>query len=135
MTKRKALFSSSIFGLLFCNAGTRRFIGRQLTFVGHEGEEQVYTDSMFCCSPNVVRTMVAFAQECPGLYGEETCIYGDFLASMGTLPADEKLYWREISVTSAVKRRIAEYFQDTRLDILVLEKSRFYHLGTMPECK
>lgn len=91
---------------------------------------------MFCCGPDVVKKMVAFAQECSSdLYKEETCIYGDFLACMGTRPAEEKLYWREISATSAIKRRIAEYFQETRLDILVLEKSRFYHLGTMPECK
>lgn len=34
-----------------------------------------------------------------------------------------------------VKRNIASHFGETPLNILVLERSHFYHLGTMPECK
>lgn len=88
---------------------------------------------MFCCGPDLVRKMVAFAHDCADLYTTETCIYGDFLACMGT--AEEKLYFQEISSSSVVKQSIANTFSRTPLDILVLEQSRFHHLGTMPECK
>lgn len=89
---------------------------------------------MFWCGPALVKQMIAFAKSCQGLYETETCIYGDFLACMGTRPAEEKLYWQEISVASQLKRNIASHFQATHLEILVLEQSCFYHLGTMSEC-
>ena len=88
---------------------------------------------MFWCGPGTVRKMVTFAEECEDLYRCETCIYGDFLACMGSRPTKEKLYWKNIS--STIKREIASHFGETSLDILILEQSHFYHLGTMPECK
>jgi hypothetical protein len=114
-----------------------RFIAlyKKIFSEGHNEEERVYTDSMFWCGPGLVRKMVAFAEECEDLYRNETCIYGDFLACMGSRPAEQKLYWKNVSNSSAIKRKIASNFGDTSLNILILERSHFYHLGTMPECK
>lgn len=95
----------------------------------------MYTDGMFWCGPALVKQMVAFAEECDELYREESCIYGDFLACMGTLPVEEKMYCRETSIASTLKRNISSRFQSTRLEVVVLERSHFYHLGTMPECE
>ncbi|XP_057377678.1 fucose-1-phosphate guanylyltransferase-like [Daphnia carinata] len=97
------------------------------------GEERVYTDSMFWCGPGLVKKMVTFAQENSDLYSTETCIYGDFLACMGSRPAEEKLYLKSTSVSSTIKGKIASHFGETPLNIMVLERSKFYHLGTMPE--
>lgn len=77
--------------------------------------------------------MVAFALENEDIYKSETCIYGDFLACMGSRSSEEKLYWKNI--TPSIKHDIASRFSETPLNILVLEQSYFYHLGTMPECK
>ena len=90
---------------------------------------------MFWCGTGLVRKMVAFAEECEDLYCNETCIYGDFLACMGSCPTEEKIYWKNISTASTIKQKIASHFGETSLNILVLERSHFYHLGTMPECK
>ncbi len=100
-----------------------------------DDEERVYTDSMFWCGPDLVKKMMAFATECKDLYSVETCIYGDFLACMGARPVEQKLYLRTMSTASPLKQKIANYFGETPLSILVLERSHFYHLGTMPECK
>ena len=104
-------------------------------FFSYAEKQHVYTDSMFCCGPGLVRNMVDFARECDDLYQNETCIYGDFLACMGTRPVEEKLYFQEVMSSSVVKRSIAIRFHSTPINILVLEQSRFHHLGTMPECK
>lgn len=93
----------------------------------------MYTDSMFWCGPGLVRKMVSFALENEDLYKSETCIYGDFLACMGSRSSEEKIYWK--NTTPSIKRDIASRFGETPLNIIVLEKSSFYHLGTMPECK
>lgn len=90
---------------------------------------------MFWCKPKLVRKMVRFALECGDLYSTETCIYGDFLACMGTRPNEEKRYMHNLANVAPIKRKIADYFGRTPLNVLVLESSHFYHLGTMPECK
>lgn len=95
----------------------------------------MYTDSMFWCGPELVKKMVTFAEENGDLYRTETCIYGDFLACMGSRPAEEKLYLKSTSDSSTIKGKIASHFGETPLNIMVLEQSHFYHLGTMPECK
>lgn len=96
----------------------------------------MYTDSMFFCAPPLVKKMVAFVRErSKDIYSEETCIYGDFLACMGTRPEQNKLYFEKVCSSSEIKRGVAERFCHTNLKILVLHQSRFIHLGTMPECK
>lgn len=89
---------------------------------------------MFWCRPALVRKMVGFALECDDLYTTETCIYGDFLACMGTCPTENKLYWNNLTNSTTAKRKIANQFGTTPLHIMILENSHFYHLGTMPEC-
>lgn len=106
-----------------------------LSLLKDDGEEKVYTDSMFWCRPKLVSKMVRFALECEDLYSTETCIYGDFLACMGTCPIEEKRYMNNLTNLNPIKRKIAEFFGETPLNVLVLESSHFYHLGTMPECK
>lgn len=100
-----------------------------------DGEEPVvYTDSMFWCGPNLVKSMVQFAEENKDeLYKTETCIYGDFLASMGTCKPEEKLFWKKTSADASINMKMATHFQNSPLSILILEKSKFFHLGTMPE--
>ena len=98
-----------------------------------EGEELVYTDSMFWCSPGMMRELVKFAVEYPDIYSTETCIYGDFLACMGQRPAREKIYCTKIAQTCPVKREIVRRFENNPLEVIVIEKSKFYHLGTMQE--
>lgn len=88
---------------------------------------------MFWCRPKLVQKMVTFALESADLYNTETCIYGNFLASMGTRSTKDKLYWN--TITPGIKYKIATHFADTPISTIVLERSRFYHLGTMPECK
>ena len=97
-------------------------------------EKFVYTDSMFWCGPDLVKSMVEFAEQTKDeLYQTETCIYGDFLACMGTCKSEEKLFWKKTSMAAPMKTKMANHFQSTPLSILVLEKSKFYHIGTMSE--
>jgi len=94
----------------------------------------VYTDSMFWCGPDLVKKMVQFAEEHKDdLYRTETCIYGDFLVCMGTRQTEEKLFWGKLPPSGSIKRKIADSFHSSPLSVLVLEKSKFYHLGTMSE--
>lgn len=88
---------------------------------------------MFWCGPDLVKKMVKFSKECRDIYLTETCIFGDFLACMGSRPAKDKFYLQKISCNSKIKQDIAANFQDTPLNIVVLEKSKFFHLGTMEE--
>ena len=90
---------------------------------------------MFWCGPNLVKKMLAFAEECEDLYSVETCIYGDFLACMGSRPSERKLYFETISAVSPIKKKIGYYFGETPFNVLVLDSSSFFHLGTMPECE
>lgn len=76
-----------------------------------------------------------FAHEHDDLYRIETCIYGDFLACMGIRSVEEKWYSKSLPLGSTVKQIIANTFGATPIKILVLQQSKFYHLGTMPECK
>lgn len=102
--------------------------------VATSGEQYAYTDSMFFCYPELVKKMSAFAREHgKELYSEETCIYGDFLACMGSRSEEDKLYYKRS--LSTVKQTIADRFSRTKAQVLVLHHSRFIHLGTMPECK
>ena len=55
------------------------------------------------------------------------------MACMGSRKREEKLYWKKISAAAPIKTKIANHFQCSPLSVLVLEKSKFYHIGTMPE--
>ena len=109
---------------------------RELFLISGEDNQEtvVYTDSMFWCGPDLVKSMLEFAEQNKDeLYKTETCIYGDFMACMGSRKREEKLYWKKISAAAPIKTKIANHFQCSPLSVLVLEKSKFYHIGTMPE--
>ena len=102
-------------------------------FSSGEADQRVYTDSMFWCGPEIVQQLLEFVKDFRDIYKAEVCIYGDFLACMGTRPSDEKIYTTRVATTSPVKAEMSRKFQNAPLEIIVLEQSKFYHLGTMQE--
>ncbi|XP_062047532.1 fucose-1-phosphate guanylyltransferase [Lepus europaeus] len=99
--------------------------------------EYVYTDSLFYMDHQSAKKLLAFYEE----IGELNCeidAYGDFLQALG--PGATVEYTRNTSnVTKEeselvdVRQRIFHFLKGTPLNVVVLNNSKFYHLGTTEE--
>ncbi|XP_036612535.1 fucose-1-phosphate guanylyltransferase [Trichosurus vulpecula] len=97
----------------------------------------VYTDSLFYMDHNSARKLLAFYQQ----LGALTCeidAYGDFLQALG--PGATMEYTkntanvtREESGLVKMREKIFHLLQGTPLNVVALNNSKFYHIGTTRE--
>ena len=105
-----------------------------------EGEPQefVYTDSFFFFDHGVSKKLMKFFME-DGPLECEIDSYGDFLQALG--PRATKEYTKDVKNVATVESKLVEtrekvfnLLKDTPLNIVLLNASKFYHLGTVREC-
>lgn len=103
----------------------------------HLDSEYVYTDSLFYMDHNSAKKLLAFYEEI-GTLNCEIDAYGDFLQALG--PGATVEYTRNISdVTKKeselldIRHRIFHLLKGTSLNVVVLNNSKFYHIGTTEE--
>ena len=99
--------------------------------------EFVYTDSVYYMSWSTAKGLHDFAEEMKPIDCEIDA-YGDFLQALG--PQASGAYTRNVAnVTRETKSlvdkrtRIFNFLQGTPLHVLVLNESKFYHIGTTAE--
>ncbi len=107
---------------------------------GGDSEEFVYTDSAFFFSASVARRLLEFYEkESPILY--ELDCYGDFLQPLGKdASADYVTDLSRVSLVdcsaddmSAIRKRLFHALRNFDIRAVVIQNSKFYHLGTLPE--
>ncbi|XP_056388708.1 fucose-1-phosphate guanylyltransferase isoform X2 [Hyla sarda] len=99
--------------------------------------EVVYTDSLFYMDHSTVKVLLGFYEE----LGNITCeidAYGDFLQALG--PDATLDYTENTANVSKVESQLGEvrrniYFllRGTEFTVIVLNNSKFYHIGTLQE--
>ncbi|XP_004369120.1 fucose-1-phosphate guanylyltransferase isoform X1 [Trichechus manatus latirostris] len=99
--------------------------------------EYVYTDSLFYMDHKSAKKLLAFYEKI-GTLNCEIDAYGDFLQALG--PGATMEYTRNTSnVTKEeselidMRQRIFHLLKGTSLNVVVLNNSRFYHIGTTEE--
>ncbi|XP_043316896.1 fucose-1-phosphate guanylyltransferase isoform X1 [Cervus elaphus] len=99
--------------------------------------EYVYTDSLFYMDHKTARKLLAFYEQIGTLHCEIDA-YGDFLQALG--PGATVEYTKNtLNVTKEeselvdMRQRIFHLLKGTPLNVVVLNNSKFYHIGTTKE--
>ncbi|XP_053360784.1 fucose-1-phosphate guanylyltransferase [Clarias gariepinus] len=100
-------------------------------------DEMVYTDSTYYISHGTVETLMDLFREIGPLKCEIDA-YGDFLQSLGTRSTAEYTDNAENDTKNEkdlmeVRKKIFHHLRGKQLNVIILNKSKFYHLGTMDE--
>lgn len=102
-----------------------------------KGSEYVYTDSVFYMDQSTAGRLLAFYKQL-GTLGCEIDAYGDFLQALG--PGATQDYTevtsnvtKEESRLVEVRQKLHSLLKGTALNVVVLNNSKFYHLGTTQE--
>ncbi|NXC89958.1 FPGT guanylyltransferase, partial [Cercotrichas coryphoeus] len=115
-----------------------RGAGPQLGCPGSQGGSQcVYTDSVFYMHHGTARQLLLFYKQV-GTLCCEIDAYGDFLQALGPGATPEytrntRNVCREGSGLVAVRQQLYSLLQGTALNVIVLNNSQFYHIGTAQE--
>lgn len=102
-----------------------------------QDDEVVYTDSTYYISYGTVETLLVLFREIGPLRCEIDA-YGDFLQSLGTsataeyINNTENVMKKEKDLVEA-RKKIFEHLRGTKLNVVILNESKFYHLGTIEE--
>ncbi|XP_009071120.1 PREDICTED: fucose-1-phosphate guanylyltransferase, partial [Acanthisitta chloris] len=99
--------------------------------------ECVYTDSVFYMDHSTAKQLLMFYKQM-GTLRCEIDAYGDFLQALGPgATPDHTKYTsnisREDSGLVAVRQKLYSLLQGTALNVIVLNNSQFYHIGTTQE--
>lgn len=118
------------------NVSLQDFARSDNTFIKLDGE-YVYTDSLFYMDHKSARKLLAFYEKV-GTLNCEIDAYGDFLQALG--PGATVEYTRNTShVTKEgselvdMRQRVFHLLKGTSLNVIVLNNSKFYHIGTIEE--
>ena len=102
-----------------------------------DGAESVYSDSAFWLHAPTSNKLVKMYEEI-GSLDSESCIYGDFLTCLGQ--REDKYHvvqlYKELNNNkdaSDIRRKFNDKVGSTKLTVLSLHQSKFYHLGTTAE--
>ncbi|NXP03258.1 FPGT guanylyltransferase, partial [Thinocorus orbignyianus] len=102
-----------------------------------EGSECVYTDSVFYMDHSTAERLLAFYKQM-GTLCCEIDAYGDFLQALG--PGATPDYTKPTSNTTKeesqlveVRQKLYSLLKGTALNVIVLNNSKFYHIGTTQE--
>ncbi|XP_008941578.1 PREDICTED: fucose-1-phosphate guanylyltransferase, partial [Merops nubicus] len=101
------------------------------------GSECVYTDSVFYMDQSTARRLLRFYQEL-GTLCCEIDAYGDFLPALGRGAAgDDAEQASEVAKEeprlAEVRQKLRSLLRGTALHVIVLNNSKFYHIGTTQE--
>jgi len=91
-------------------------------------DDIVWTDSAYWINRKLVLAFIALAKESEGWKSMETSIYSDFMTKQGTEPDQDK------NDSQGFLAKVCEVMMGTKLAVLALSGSTFYHLGTSAEC-
>ncbi|XP_010219673.1 PREDICTED: fucose-1-phosphate guanylyltransferase, partial [Tinamus guttatus] len=101
------------------------------------GSEYVYTDSIFYIDHSTAKLLLAFYNQIDSLCCEIDA-YGDFLQALG--PGATQDYTtntsnvtKEESQLVEVRQKLYSLLKGTPLNVIVLNNSKFYHIGTTQE--
>ncbi|XP_042537417.1 fucose-1-phosphate guanylyltransferase [Dipodomys spectabilis] len=103
----------------------------------HLDSEYVYTDSLFYMDYKSAKKLLAFYEQI-GTLKCEIDAYGDFLQALGPeatvdYTRDTSNVTQEESALVDVRQKIFHLLQGTPLNVVVLNNSKFYHIGTTEE--
>ncbi|NXT46117.1 FPGT guanylyltransferase, partial [Pluvianellus socialis] len=125
-----------------CGAVCQRGNSSQLSSSGEHsdaemGSECVYTDSIFYMDHSVAKQLLTFYKQM-GTLCCEIDAYGDFLQALG--PGATQDYTtktsnvtKEGSQLVEVRQKLYSLLKGTALNVIVLNNSKFYHIGTTQE--
>lgn len=113
---------------------TMRHGGAVFRKEGIAQEEWVYTDSSFYMDHTTVTSLLELYHQIQPLICEVDA-YGDFLQSLGSGNMPEYIHTPggEEGELLQVREKIFHHLRGTPFNVVVLNESRFYHLGTMNE--
>ncbi|NXX19876.1 FPGT guanylyltransferase, partial [Podargus strigoides] len=96
--------------------------------------ECVYTDSVFYMDHGTAKQLLAFYKQV-GTVCCEIDAYGDFLQALGpgATPDYIKNTTKEASQLVEVRQQLYSLLKGTALNVIVLNNSKFYHIGTTQE--
>ncbi|XP_063795155.1 fucose-1-phosphate guanylyltransferase [Pseudophryne corroboree] len=111
------------------------------SLAGNQGDlpssEVVYTDSLFYMSHSTAKVLLGFYQEL-GVIKCEIDAYGDFLQALG--PDATPDYTKNTANVTKIESQLSEVRKDiyfllrgTDFTVIVLNNSKFYHIGTLQE--
>ena len=101
-------------------------------------QEYVYTDSVFFVDWRTGKNLYDFSQQIQPIDCEIDA-YGDFLQALGPEASADYTknvanVTKETSSLISKRKKIFEFLKGTQLNVLLLNESKFYHLGTTMEC-
>uniref|UniRef100_A0A8C2GJ50 Fucose-1-phosphate guanylyltransferase n=1 Tax=Cyprinus carpio TaxID=7962 RepID=A0A8C2GJ50_CYPCA len=125
-TCSKFLHKPSVEKMFKCNAVCKR-----------EGEEFVYTDSTYYFDYGTAMTLLTLFREISPLTCEIDA-YGDFLQALGrraTVDYTENTanVTKKENGLVEIRRKIFHHLKGTALNVILLNNSKFYHVGTTEE--
>uniref|UniRef100_A0A8C9EMZ5 Fucose-1-phosphate guanylyltransferase n=1 Tax=Pavo cristatus TaxID=9049 RepID=A0A8C9EMZ5_PAVCR len=139
---RRFLHKPDVETMRRCGAVCVRRNSSQLdSFAGHGDSEVdsecVYTDSIFYIDHSTAKQLLAFYKQIDTLCCEIDA-YGDFLQALGrgTTQDDTKntsQVTKEESQLAEVRQKLSSLLKGTSLNVIVLNNSKFYHIGTTQE--
>ena len=101
-------------------------------------QEYVYTDSVFFVDWRTAKNLYDFSQQIQPIDCEIDA-YGDFLQALGPEASADYTenvanVTKETSSLISKRKKIFEFLNGIQLNVLLLNESKFYHLGTTMEC-
>ncbi|XP_067134863.1 fucose-1-phosphate guanylyltransferase-like [Centruroides vittatus] len=107
------------------------------TNVNGTSEEIVYSDSVFYFSSKIMRKFVDYIQS-THIVTCELDAYGDFLQGLGPNGSSSYIYDTKNVVEISddlirTRENLHHLLQGSSINVIVLQKSKFYHLGTIGE--
>ena len=101
-------------------------------------QEYVYTDSVFFVDWRTAKNLYYFSQQIQPIDCEIDA-YGDFLQALGPEASADYTenvanVTKETSSLISKRKKIFEFLKGIQLNVLLLNESKFYHLGTTMEC-
>ena len=101
-------------------------------------QEYIYTDSVFFVDWRTAKNLYDFSQRIQPIDCEIDA-YGDFLQALGPEASADYTknvanVTKETSSLISKRKKIFEFLKGTQLNVLLLNESKFYHLGTTMEC-
>jgi len=108
---------------------------REAILTSQSGESQVFSDSAFWFHHQTTRKLINLFKKIAPV-PTELCIYGDFLTFLGSRedkPFEHNLKQEKQSLSRDLKLEVGQAVGDTSLQVIKLNRSKFYHLGTSQE--
>ena len=121
----------------FIHKPTREYMHSSGAVFQHNGEDYVYSDSAFFMDYESVELLLNWKKK----HGPISCeidAYGDFLQALG--PEGTVDYCKNVRNVTLVEPTLVKTREDifnllrsSKLNVLMLNKSKFYHMGTTTE--